>query len=387
MGFFSRQKGERNEAQETPSDHQPDVTGGSADLALDTLASIVRTYGANGFDTEAMGAAELARRCDAWVRHVLTGAPPPLDKLEPDEPDESETILFVPPSERCWTDIQQFIRNHRRNEQSSVLESEKQLRDLITEIASSLRSAISDDAAKDDMIGREMSALSDTVQSNSLQAIRAQFGKTMQLVSTTIRQRQARYEAQLSSMSQRVRSLRSDLVEVRSKVDLDALTQLHNRGAFDRVLAQQIDVSFLSGQPLALLLIDLDHFKQINDTHGHPGGDLVLKAIADAIVRVFTRRSDFVARYGGEEFVVILVDVAPSDLKTLSERLLETVRSLRIDYQGTSISLTCSIGAAAYNPEESLEQFLQRTDEALYHAKHSGRDQVVVSPVLESSIV
>jgi len=383
MGFFSRQKRGQNTAPGIPSERHPETLMDSGDLALDTLANIVRAYGANGFDIEDMEAAELTRRCDAWARHILTGTPPPLGGFEP---DESETTRFVPPSERCWGGVQQFIRNHRRNEQSCILDSTKQLRDLITEIANGLRSAISDDVAKDDLLRCEMSALSDAVQGNSLQAIRAQFGKTMEIVSTMIRQREARYESQLHSMSQRVRSLRSDLAEVRSKVDLDALTQLHNRGAFDKVLARQIDISFLTGQPLALIMIDLDHFKQINDTHGHPGGDLVLTTTADAIVRVFTRRSDFVARYGGEEFAVIVVDVAPSDLKPLIGRLLQAIRNLRIDYRGATVSLTCSIGVSAYHPEDGSEDLLQRADQALYQAKQAGRDRVAVELGLEDSV-
>jgi diguanylate cyclase (GGDEF)-like protein len=127
-------------------------------------------------------------------------------------------------------------------------------------------------------------------------------------------------------------------------------------------------------------MIDLDHFKQVNDTHGHPGGDVVLKGAADAIVRVFTRRSDFVARYGGEEFAVIVVDVEPADLEPLCSRLLKAVRALRIDYRECEIALTCSIGAASFRADDNVEAFLQRADQALYQAKQSGRDRAVINP-------
>jgi len=169
----------------------------------------------------------------------------------------------------------------------------------------------------------------------------------------------------------------ADLMAVREKVNLNALTQLHNRGAFDEVLARQIDFSFLSGQPVALLMLDLDNFKMINDTYGHPAGDLVLQTVANAIVRVFPRRSDFIARYGGEEFAVILVDVKSSDLAALGERVLEAVRNLSIDYQDNNIQLTCSAGIAACTPEDTAETLLIRSDQALYMAKQTGRDRTV----------
>ncbi|MDX2457904.1 MAG: GGDEF domain-containing protein [Gammaproteobacteria bacterium] len=345
-----------------------------SDQLLDTLASILRAYGSYGFDIEAMEAAELERRCKAWARHILTGTPAPLEEEEPGAQERTEPVAM---DQRRWSDLQQFFRNHRRDEQAAVNGSTEGMRGLISELASGLRSAISDDSAKDDMVNRELAVLSTAVQGNSLDEIRAQLAMTVDIVSRLIRERQHRYEAQLQSMGKRVRNLRADLVAVREKVNLDALTRLHNRGALDEVLARQIDFSFLSGQSMALMMLDLDHFKQINDTYGHPAGDLVLQTVANAIVRVFPRRSDFIARYGGEEFAVILVDVKSDDLATLGERMLEAVRNLSIDYQDNSIRLTCSAGIAVCTPQDSPETLLNRSDMALYQAKQAGRDRAV----------
>ena len=173
--------------------------------------------------------------------------------------------------------------------------------------------------------------------------------------------------------------LRADLVALREKVSLDALTHLHNRGAFDDVLAKQLDFSFLSGEPMALLMFDLDNFKQINDTYGHPGGDRVLQTVANTLVRLFPRRSDFIARYGGEEFALILVDADPDNLAALGERALEAIRALSIDYLDHSITVTSSIGIAAGTPHDSAETLLRRADQALYQAKQTGRDRLVLA--------
>ena len=375
MSLFSKDKhpADGNSAVEVDAAHAA-VIEAFADQVLDALASVVRAYGSYGFDIEAMEATELERLCEAWARHILTGTPAPLGD-EADEQEEKRQPVAM--DQRQLADLQQFFRSHRRDEQAAVHGSAEGMRGLITELTSGLRSAISEDSAKDDMVSREMATLSTVVQGSSLDEIRSQLGKTVEMVSRVIRERQARYEAQLQSMGERVHSLRADLVAVREKANLDALTRLHNRGAFDEVLAKQIDFSFLSGQAMALMMLDLDHFKQINDTYGHPAGDRVLQAVAKSIVRVFPRRSDFIARYGGEEFAVILVDVESTDLAPLAERILEAVRALNIDYNENNIQLTCSAGIAVCSPHESAETLIKRADQALYQAKQDGRDRGV----------
>lgn len=347
-----------------------------ADQALDTLASVLRSYGSHGFDIEAMEVAELEQRCEAWTRHILTGTAAPADDARASEPERMAPAAM---DQRHWADLQRFFRSHRRDEQAAVQGRTEGMRSLVSDLAHGLRSAISDDNAKDEMVALEMAALGAAVEGESLEAIRAQLARAVDTVSRVIRERQERYEAQLQSMGERVQSLHADLVAVREKVNLDALTHLHNRGAFDRVIARQIDYSFLSGQPMALMMLDLDHFKQINDSFGHPAGDLVLQHVANTLVRAFPRRSDFVARYGGEEFAVILVDVEPSDLVEFGERVLDAIRDLKIDYQNHCIRLTGSAGIAAGTAQDSPETLLSRADKALYQAKQAGRDRIVLA--------
>jgi diguanylate cyclase (GGDEF)-like protein len=281
--------------------------------------------------------------------------------------------------QRRWADLQRFFRNHRRDEQVAVNDSAEGMRGLISELASGLRSAIDDDSTKDRMVSRELATLSNAAQGNSLNEIRTQLARTVDMTSRVIQERQLRYEAQLHSMGKRVSNLRADLMAAHEKVDLDALTRLHNRGAFDEVLARQVEFSFLSGQPLALMMLDLDNFKLINDTYGHPAGDLVLQTVANAIVRVFPRRSDFIARYGGEEFVIMLLDVNRDKLIALGQRMLEAVRNLHVDYKDNSIRLTCSVGIAANTQQDTAETLLGRADKSLYMAKRNGRDKAVLA--------
>jgi len=124
------------------------------------------------------------------------------------------------------------------------------------------------------------------------------------------------------------------------------------------------------------VLIDVDHFKSVNDGFGHAAGDEVLRQLTGVLVRTFRRRDDVVARYGGEEFGIILRDTVLREAALLSERLLESVRDLSVDHTGRTIKLTVSVGIAQVQPGETSEAWLQRTDQALYEAKNGGRDRV-----------
>jgi diguanylate cyclase (GGDEF)-like protein len=346
------------------------------DRARDVLAETIKTLGAFGFDTATREAERFERQCQRWAAHLLTGAAPPIGTADLGPVTESQGE----PARRQrrvtrWADLLQFLRLNRRDEQQHVLSTEEGMRTIILELAANLRRAVRDDAQLDQVVSREMNSLNEVVQRNSLADIRTQMARTMRVVTDSISQREQRYQDQLQSMSQHVSELRTDLLLARKKLETDALTQLYNRGAFDAFLAKQVDLCFLTAQPLALLMIDIDHFKKFNDTYGHPGGDAALRAFADVIVRAFPRRNDFVARYGGEEFATVLVDANPDDLPQVCERLLRTVRKLRVPWKDEELQLTCSVGASTYQRGEAVEEFLKRADDALYRAKGEGRNR------------
>ncbi len=160
----------------------------------------------------------------------------------------------------------------------------------------------------------------------------------------------------------------------------DSKTGLLNAAAWQELSQRELLHAQRDGSPSAVLLMDLDHFKRVNDTAGHLAGDAALKAIGDALKREL-RGYDAVARFGGEEFVVFLDDIGIEDARQVAERVLSRVRALVIpgdgDGDGSNISLTASIGLAAY-PEhgESLAELMEQADIALYAAKRAGRDRV-----------
>jgi len=160
----------------------------------------------------------------------------------------------------------------------------------------------------------------------------------------------------------------------------DPLTGLYNRAFFLAQFGPLADRSGLKGLGMAVLMVDIDHFKRINDTHGHEVGDVVLREVA-GILRQATRSDDLVARYGGEEFVVALPVAAPDQATERAERVRSSLSSRRILAAGTPLRVTASIGLA-FTPAgrpRSVAALISTADQGLYQAKNSGRDRVVFS--------
>ncbi|WP_185267024.1 diguanylate cyclase [Halopseudomonas xiamenensis] len=159
----------------------------------------------------------------------------------------------------------------------------------------------------------------------------------------------------------------------------DVLTRLLNRKFLSVVLNKQINYARDTNNSFAVLSIDLDHFKQINDTHGHEAGDLVLQQFASMLLNK-SRAGDYLFRMGGEEFLMIMVDVNANSARRAAEKIraLTAAEVFRLP-QETTIHVTASLGLALFTGHPDYQQLLRRADSALYEAKHSGRDQVVVA--------
>ena len=173
------------------------------------------------------------------------------------------------------------------------------------------------------------------------------------------------------------------LEQIRQLATHDDLTGLLNRRAMlDRMQLEQRR-SLRSGSPLLIAQLDIDHFKAVNDTHGHAAGDLVLQSFADT-VRRNVRDTDVLARWGGEEFVLLLCDTPAADAVTLMERLRQAVQAMQVPVPqgGQPITVTVSIGLARHAPADPLAGTLERADQALYAAKAGGRNRVVPAPCL-----
>jgi diguanylate cyclase (GGDEF)-like protein len=157
----------------------------------------------------------------------------------------------------------------------------------------------------------------------------------------------------------------------------DGLTQLYNHSHFQETLFEEINRATRYDQALSLLMLDIDNFKDFNDTYGHPVGDEVLKSLAKTLQDI-TRDIDTVARYGGEEFTIILPETTIGGAKEVACRINQAVRDMIIEENDLKLSVTVSIGAATYNSDLSQKELINNADKALYRAKESGKDKTCV---------
>ncbi|MEO9243360.1 diguanylate cyclase [Pseudomonas inefficax] len=194
--------------------------------------------------------------------------------------------------------------------------------------------------------------------------------------------REQELAGRLQGLSERVANMehealgyREHLEEQRQKALLDPLTGLPNRAAWSERVEREMLEWQAHGGHLAMAILDLDHFKRINDSYGHLAGDKVLKIVADQL-RKRLRSGDFIARFGGEEFVLLLPQTSPAAAAQIAEVLRATVEACPFHFKGERVVITTSIGLGAFRLGERGDQVLKRADAALYRAKESGRNRV-----------
>lgn len=194
----------------------------------------------------------------------------------------------------------------------------------------------------------------------------------------SMRRRAEALETELARRDLELRELRDQLARAEEAIGSDPLTGIGNRRLFDKALHRMASQARERGEPLSLLMIDIDHFKRFNDTHGHPVGDQVLKLVAAKLAEKATSPR-LAARYGGEEFAILLPGLDLAESVRLAEQIRSEIatREVVLKAEGRRLGVvTLSIGAASLESGEPVEAFVARADAALYRAKSGGRNRV-----------
>lgn len=179
----------------------------------------------------------------------------------------------------------------------------------------------------------------------------------------------------LVETKQALNNLQEEMAETRQLLNEDALTGTLNRRGLDQTLTREISRAQRSGSTLTLSMLDLDHFKKVNDKFGHEAGDLMLVHFA-GLIKSIMRKSDALVRYGGEEFTLILPDTDARGAHIVLVRLQQLMSKSPLNYEGRQINTTFSAGIAVLRADENGHALLRRADEALYSAKNSGRNLI-----------
>lgn len=351
---------------ESPPEARPaEAVGESFNLVLDTLAFVLRTYGRHAFDVDGVPAATLAAECERYSQHALNGTPVP-----------GGPVAAIAAGDRSWPEIRRFFGKIRGQEAAFVGKSMDSMRGALWSFAETFRKAFDQDAETDQRIRGELARLYAAFDNGDPETLKRTVDEVRRTLESALEDRAARQAEAMQSLGERLQKVRSDLKEARVKAATDPLTGVPNRSSFDERLQSSLLLNSYHAQPETLLLLDIDHFKTVNDNHGHRAGDHVLKEVARVIETIVVRRSDFVARYGGEEFVVILDDTDEASSVLVAQRLLTAVRDLGVEWEGTVIPVTASIGVAQIHTGDTGPGWLEEADRALYRAKAAGRDRM-----------
>ncbi|GJL52875.1 MAG: hypothetical protein NPIRA02_00070 [Nitrospirales bacterium] len=340
----------------------------AAAQASEALAKILRVLGRYSFDLDYAVVEDIEKDFERWAMHVLVGT----TAVEDDEP--------LTEGRRDWGGLNQFVNMHRQQEKKYVSESLGDLRDVLLTFTQTIGQTVIDDQETDRQLAMHLGELQTASETHSAEEMKNALLLAVQGISQVIVERKERQQAHVELLGSKLQKMQVELGQARAQMTLDPLTKLYNRTALDTQLERVVGLHLLAGSAASVLMIDVDHFKQVNDTYGHRAGDAVLQQFADRLVSTFLRKSDFLARYGGEEMVVLLQSDGLDVSTRVAERFLETIRSTPFDHEGTEIPITASIGLAELMPGESAASWVERADRALYQAKETGRDRLCVAP-------
>lgn len=340
------------------------------DQATETVAKILRILGRHSFDLDKGSAEGFSKDFERWARHVLLGISPT------EESDSNETGTE---GKRNWGGLCQFVNKHRQQEKQYVVNGFQDLRDVIWTIAMTLSQSFLKDKDVDRQMDSHIGRLKEAVAGKSPDELKREVLLAAEGLGKLVENRSQQQRVHLTKLGEKLKEVEEELGNARKQMTLDPLTQLYNRAALDQQLERVEALSILSNTPTCLLMIDIDHFKDVNDTHGHRAGDTVIRELAHRTVLTFPRKNDFVARYGGEEFVVLLQGDSPAVAQTIGARLLDAVRLTPFKHEDIELSLTISIGMAELIPGETPGSWVERADQALYRAKDGGRNQLMAA--------
>jgi len=341
----------------------------ASEKAMDTLGDLLRTYGRYAFDLEDKEASQISDLFERWARHLLVRAPRP--------GTETEERNSSAPVRRDWVGLKQYFTALRKEEQTYVTKALTDMRQVIWAFLHSLNYAISDDTEADGRVKLQIEKLRTAAETPNMEELKREVLNVVSTVTEVLEERKKRQKSQVADLAKKLRAVNRQLEDARREGALDALTKLHNRKSFDEYIQQTADLNGLFGREACLVMLDIDHFKAVNDTHGHPAGDEVLRQVSNCLAKTFLRKTDMAARYGGEEFAVVLGETSLKDATLLTERLLNSIRNLKIDVGGKTIAVTTSAGVSEILANESAPHWISRTDRALYQAKDQGRNRMI----------
>ncbi|MCA9621803.1 MAG: EAL domain-containing protein [Myxococcales bacterium] len=344
-------------------DTSPEALG---DRALDALGGVLRVFGEVSFDVEGLTGDDLKRRCGGWITHLLVGG------------DHPEGDGAAERSGRDFRGAGRFFGEQRRREVDLV----RRLRRLVGSTAARVAELVAKDEEGDERIRGCLARLKQEAEEGSIESLRERVDETVSVAEDVFGERKRRHAAEIERLAERLDSLNTALKEARREASTDPLTQVFNRASLDRHMQAVVELAAFTDGAVCLLMVDIDHFKRINDSHGHAAGDALLCELTRRL-REALRIEDTLARMGGDELMVLLPDVGASATEA-EAAAREVARKLRatlevpVQVGALEYRVGASIGITVFPREDSptVEDLIREADTAMYVAKQAERGSV-----------
>lgn len=331
---------------------------------LDTLGAMLQCWARHPVLLPGEDRADAERTVMDWQRHATIGTPiPGVHALD---------AVAGPVHGRDWPALISLSSTRRRAESMTVGEHLGDLQRVVWDTVSSLARVAGDDAATDRAVNAQMEALRASAQRGDPAAVMRELPAALMVITEALALRQSRAVRERMAMAERVESLGRALADAEDSARTDPLTGAGNRLRYAEACERALALMTLTGSPSSLLMIDLDGLKLINDTFGHPAGDLAIASVAKACWTVCTGPTDVVCRIGGDEFAVVMMNTNSTAAASLADRLEQRLQERSVMLaDGVQRIVTASIGFAAALPGEGVEAWTSRADRRLNDVKKS----------------
>ncbi len=292
--------------------------------------------------------------------------------------EEDKKALFNP---EIYRRIQDIILEREKELEIERAKVREKLKLVIKSIVDSLNSLSDSETSIVSTLNAHVTDIENIAQLDNIDEITeklSQLSRDLKSTIVKVKREINKTRKELEKSAQTINHLKEELEKLKEKTIIDELTQILNRRGIMEFLTREYARSKRFKSPLSVLMIDIDDFKKVNDTYGHTVGDKVLKTIAQ-ILKTKLRATDVVGRYGGEEFLVVLPETDLQAALTVAEKLRTEVAKKTFKYKDQVFKVTISLGAAQLKEGESIEELINRADQALYTSKRSGKNRTTLA--------
>lgn len=342
----------------------PPVATDTETPVLDCLGAVLQCWARYPIQLPDEDRTDAERVILEWQRHATIGTPIP-GVHAPD-------AVSGPVHARDWKSLTSLTSERRRAEAANAGQQLGDLQRVVWDTVTSLVRVAGDDAVTDSAVEQQLALLRACARRGDPAAVMRELPEALRLITEAITARQTRAAQERSLMAERVESLGRALSSAEDSARTDPLSGAGNRLRFTEATERAMALMTLSGAVASLITLDLDGLKVINDTLGHPAGDLAIRAVVKSCWIVCTRATDVVCRIGGDEFAIVMLNTDARAAAALADRLEHRLNETLVPLaDGVTRTVTASLGVSTAKHGETVEQWIARADQRLYEAKRS----------------